>query len=142
MVTLYAYIACTLFYLPERTVTIRLFYRSDSPVPHQEAYARMNHALFLSLYDEAWLNITCMGAWEWVELNLKQRGYFQLLAADFHMVFQRCKPNPLIKRNLPYLGRPRYRYGLTFPYVCRYTPARTGNNSFGDYHDTDFTIYL
>lgn len=84
MVTLYACTAYTLFYLPERTVTIRLFYRSDSPVPHQEAYARMNHALFLSLYDEAWLNITCMGAWEWVESNLKQtplllptcRGFF------------------------------------------------------------------
>ena len=26
--------------LPERTVTIRLFYWSDNPVPHQEAYAR------------------------------------------------------------------------------------------------------
>lgn len=25
---------------PERTVTIRLFYWSDNPVPHQEAYAR------------------------------------------------------------------------------------------------------
>ena len=71
----------------------------------------------------------CFGFWwAWVELNLKQRRYSYLLYRGFQQFHNAV--NLILKRGTSFPGRPRYRYELTYPYICRGGWTRTNNLRF------------